>query len=223
MSANVRPQHCWGEEWGDDEMNPKPNKKLSLGAVLGPFPVILLKLATLRSPPTPNKVEFCAKWVEMSAFYTKTWLRGVGDDEMNPKLNKRLSLGAVLGSFQGTLLKNVPVRSPPTTNKVEFCTKWVEMSAFFTTTLLRGVGGRRDEPKAEQKMIIRSRLLRNNYLEGLFHTALSSSVLHCSFPHLRSITTSICIRTKIPMRRSRHMGKLEKGVNTSKRVRQHGS
>ena len=131
MSANVRPQHGWGEEWGDDELNPKPNKKLSLGAVLGPFPVILLKLATLRSPPTPNKVEFCAKWVEMSAFYTKTWLRGVGDDEMNPKLNKRLSLGAVLGSFQGILLKNVPVRSPPTTNKVEFCTKWVEMSAFF--------------------------------------------------------------------------------------------
>ena len=104
--------------------------------MLGPFPVILLKLATLRSPPTPNKVEFCAKWVEMSAFYTKTWLRGVGDDEMNPKLNKRLSLGAVLGSFQGILLKNVPVRSPPTTNKVEFCTKWVEMSAFLIFILL---------------------------------------------------------------------------------------
>ena len=130
ISANFRPQHCWEEEWGNDEMNPKPNKKLSLGAVLGP----------LRSPPTPSKVEFCAKRVEMSAF--------------------------------------------------------------FTTTLLGGVGGRRDEPKAEQKMVIRSRLLRNNYLEGLkFHTAPSSFVLHCSFPHLRSIITSICIWTKIPMRR----------------------
>ena len=181
-------------------MNPKPNKKLSLGAVLRPFPVILLKLATLRSPPTPNKVEFCAKWVEMSAFYTKILLRGVGDDEMNPKLNKKLSLGAVLGPFQVILLKKVPVRSPPTPNKVEFCAKWVEMSAFFTTTLLGRVGGRRDEPKAEQEMVIRSRLLRYNYLEGLFHTALSSSVLHCSFPHLRSIITSIYIRTKIPMR-----------------------
>ena len=102
-------------------MNPKPNKKLSLGAVLRPFPVILLKLATLRSPPTPNKVEFCAKWVEMSAFYTKILLRGVGDDEMNPKLNKKLSLGAVLGPFQVILLKKVPVRSPPTPNKVKIC------------------------------------------------------------------------------------------------------
>ena len=41
--------------------------------------------------------------------------------------------------------------SPPTPNKVEFGAKWVRMSAFLATTLLGGVGERRDEPKAEQK------------------------------------------------------------------------
>ena len=40
---------------------------------------------------------------------------------------------------------------PPTPNKVEFGAKWVRMSAFLATTLLGGVGERRDEPKAEQK------------------------------------------------------------------------
>ena len=29
-----------------------------------------------------------------------------------------------------------------------------------------GVGGRREEPKADQKIVIRSRVLRNNYLEA---------------------------------------------------------
>ena len=42
-----------------------------------------------------------------------------------------------------------------------------------------GGGGRRDEPKAEQKIVVRSRVLRNNCLEGLFHTVPSSFVLHC--------------------------------------------
>ena len=41
---------------------------------------------------------------------------------------------------------------------------------FLVTTLLGGVGRRRDEPKAEQKIVVRSRVLHNNYLEGLFHT-----------------------------------------------------
>ena len=55
--------------------------------------------------------------------------------------------------------------------------EWV----FLATTLLGevGRGGRRDEPKAEQKIVVRSRVLRNNCLEGLFHTVLSSFVLHC--------------------------------------------
>ena len=69
--------------------------------------------------------------------------------------------------------------SPPTSNKVEFGAKWVKMSAFLATTLLGEVGGRRNEPKAEQNIVIRSRVLRNNCLEGLFHTVPSSFVLHC--------------------------------------------
>ena len=71
--------------------------------------------------------------------------------------------------------------SPPTPNKVEFGAKWVRMSAFFATTLLGGVGERRDEPKAEQKIVLRSRVLRNYCLEALFHTVQSSFVLHCTF------------------------------------------
>ena len=54
------------------------------------------------------------------------------------------------------------------------------MSAFLTTTLLGKVGERRDEPKAEQKLVLRSRVLRNNCLEELFHTVPTSFVLHCS-------------------------------------------
>ena len=40
---------------------------------------------SLPSPPTPNKVEFRAPWVKMSAFLATTLLRGVGDGGMNPK------------------------------------------------------------------------------------------------------------------------------------------
>ena len=51
------------------------------------------------SPPTPNKVEFGAKWVKLSAFFDHNIARGrwrgwVGDDAMNPKPNKKMSLGA---------------------------------------------------------------------------------------------------------------------------------
>ena len=62
---------------------------------VGTFPVILLKLAT-PSPPTPNKVEFGAKWVKLSTFLATTLqgkVGGGGDDGMNPKPNKKLSLG----------------------------------------------------------------------------------------------------------------------------------
>ena len=38
------------------------------------------------------------------------------------------------------------------------------MSAFLATTLLRGVGGRWDEPKVDKKIVIRSR----GYLTGFF-------------------------------------------------------
>ena len=67
--------------------------------------------------------------------------------------------------------------SPPTPNKVAFWAKCLEMSAFLATPLLGGVRGRRDEPKAEPKIVVRSRVLRNNYLEGLF---THSQVLLCS-------------------------------------------
>ena len=52
------------------------------------------------------------------------------------------------------------------------------MSAFLATTLLGKVGGRRDEPKAEQKIVLRSRVLRNNCFERLLHTVPRSIVLH---------------------------------------------
>ena len=42
-----------------------------------------------------------------------------------------------------------------------------------------GEGGRLDEPKAEQKIVVRSRVLCNNYLERLFDTAPTSFVHHC--------------------------------------------
>ena len=49
------------------------------------------------SPPTPHKVEFGAKWAKENAFLATTLLGELGDDGMNPKPNKKLSLGA--GSY----------------------------------------------------------------------------------------------------------------------------
>ena len=69
--------------------------------------------------------------------------------------------------------------SPPTPNKVEFRAKWVKMSAFFGHNIARGSGGTNGmNPKPNN---YRSRVLRNNCLEGLFLTVPSSFVLHCSF------------------------------------------
>ena len=68
---------------------------------VGTFPLILLKLATPSPPPTPNKVEFGAKWVNLSAFFCQNIARGSGggggggggkDDGMNPKPNKTIVL-----------------------------------------------------------------------------------------------------------------------------------
>ena len=44
------------------------------------------------------------------------------------------------------------------------------MSAFLATTLLGEVGTERDEPKAEQKILLRRRVLRNNSIawKGFF-------------------------------------------------------
>ena len=68
----------------------------------------------------------------------------------------------------------------------------MRMSAFLDTTLPGGVGERRDEPKGEQKIFLRSRVLPNNCLEGLFHTVLSSFVLHCY--HVINIIFTVKIR-----------------------------
>ena len=68
-----------------------------------------------------------------------------------------------------------------------------------------GGGGRRDEPKAAQKVVLRSRVLRNYCLEGLFHTVPSSFVLHC-----RIVSLSLVIREFII---SNHNGDSKENVN----------
>ena len=77
---------------------------------------------------------------------------------------------------------------PPNPNKVEFLAKWVEMSCFFGHNIARegaGEGKWGDygmNPKPKKKIVARSRVLRNNYLEELFHTVPSSFVLrHCCY------------------------------------------
>ena len=71
-----------------------------------------------------------------------------------------------VGTFPVILVKlaTPPLPFPPTPNKVEFRARWVEISAFLATTLLGGVGGRRDEAKVDQKIVTRSR----GYLTGFF-------------------------------------------------------
>lgn len=60
------------------------------------------------------------------------------------------------------------------------------------------VGRLRDEPKAEKKIVARSRVLRNNYLEELFHTVPSSFVLrHCCYTELYTLERiRLCVRNK---------------------------
>ena len=84
-----------------------------------------------------------------------------------------------VGTFPVILLKLATPPLPPQTklDLEQNGWKWV---LFWATTLLGEVGGRRDEPKAEQKIVLGSRVLRNYCLEGLFHTVPSSFVLHCS-------------------------------------------
>ena len=130
-----------------------------------------------------------------------------------------------VGAFPVILVK-LETPFPTTLNKVEFWAKWVEKSAFLAKTLPGGVGGgRRDEPKADQKIVIRSRALCNNYLEWLFHksglatsrqrerrsretsesetgleTVPSSFVLHCRFdyqPLFRKVSPCFAWRNKV--------------------------
>ena len=86
----------------------------------------------------------------------------------------------IVGTFPVILLKLATPPLPPQT-KLNFAQNGWKWVLFLVTTLLGGVGRRRDEPKAEQKIVVRSRVLRNNYLEGFFHTVPISFVLHCNY------------------------------------------
>ena len=95
-----------------------------------------------------------------------------------------------VGTFPVILLKLATPPIPPQTkmNFEQNELKWVEMSANFRPQHFSGGGGgregRRDKPKAEQNIVVRSRVLRSNYLEGFFHTAPSSFVLHIAVFHV---------------------------------------
>ena len=96
---------------------------------------------------------------------------------------------------------------PTTPNKVEFWTKWVEKSAFFGQNIAGGTGGggQGDEPKADQKIVIRSRALSNNYLEWLFHT----SICICIFT-VHKADTSVVLCRRPPA--CTVLGRLYKGM-----------
>ena len=83
-----------------------------------------------------------------------------------------------VGTFPVILLKLATPPLPPQTklNLEQNGWKWV---LFLATTLLGEVGGRRNELKAEQKIVHRSRVLCNNCLEGRFHTVPSK---YCKYP-----------------------------------------
>ena len=72
--------------------------------------------------------------------------------------------------------------------------KWVKLSAFFGHNIARGSGG--DDgmnPKPNKKNVLRTRILRNYCLQGLFHTVPSSFVLHCSIKNLNSSVIHIAL------------------------------
>ena len=104
------------------------------------------------------------------SYHSDVFSRGMFESSMEVKS---------VGIFPVILLKLATPPLPPQTklNLDQNGWKWV---LFLATTLLGEVGGRRDEPKAEQKIVLRDRFLRNNCLEGLFHTVPSYFVLHCS-------------------------------------------
>ena len=63
---------------------------------------------------------------------------------------------------------------------------------FFSLNVAGGSGGREDEPKANQKIVVRSRVLCKNYLEGFvtpFQVLLASIVgkqyVRASYPKLQ--------------------------------------
>ena len=69
---------------------------------------------------------------------------------------------------------------------------------FLATTLLGEVGGRLDEPKAEQKIVPGSRALSNNCFDGLFHTVPSFIVsIVCLVPSLINPQAAFAFRVTL--------------------------
>ena len=112
-----------------------------------------------------------------------------------------------VGTFPVILLKLVTPPLPPQTklNLKQNGWKWELFSA---TTLLGEVGGgegRRYKLKAEQKIVLRSRVLRNNCLEGLFTQSqvLLSSIVRANgrnivgqqLPTLLDVTCCVRLHT----------------------------
>ena len=96
-----------------------------------------------------------------------------------------------VATFSVILVKLATPPLPPQT-KLNF-EQMGGMTAFLATNFLgggRGGGGVGDVgmyPKEIKKIVIRSRVLCNNYLEGLFHTVQSSLIFvpHCRCPFNR--------------------------------------
>ena len=72
-----------------------------------------------------------------------------------------------VGTFSVIWLKLATPPLPPQT-QLDLEQNGRKWGLFLATTLLGEVGGWRDEPKAEQKIVLRSRVVHNNCLEGLF-------------------------------------------------------
>ena len=87
-----------------------------------------------------------------------------------------------VGIFQVILVKLVAPPFPPQT-KLNFEQNGGKLVGFLAHghNIAGGSGGRGNELRAHQKIVVRSMVLRNNYLEGLFRTVPSSFVLQCSF------------------------------------------
>ena len=95
-----------------------------------------------------------------------------------------------VGTFPVILLKLVTLPLPPQT-KLNLEQNGWKCVLFLATTLLGEVGGRRDKTQSRTKIVLRSRVLRNNCLEGLFHTVWSSFDLHWSYGCTREVRKAL--------------------------------
>ena len=83
-----------------------------------------------------------------------------------------------VGTFLVILVKLGP--PPPTPNNVKLWAKWVEMSPFGVITLSGGSGGWMDKSKADQRILVKSRVLWKITWKSLFHRVPSSLDIHYS-------------------------------------------